>query len=48
MLKPFDEQDAETLRLLGFTISVTHDGERAVVEGKSKIEIWRSSEDQVY
>lgn len=28
MLKPFDEQDTETLRLLGFTIRVMHNGEQ--------------------
>ena len=32
-LKPFDEQDEEALRTLGFTISVTRDGEFAMVKG---------------
>ena len=42
MLAPFDEQDQEGLRFLGFTISVTRNGERAVVTGEMKVEIYRS------
>lgn len=44
---PFDEQDQEALRILGFTIVVDPDGEGAVVKGETKIEIYRHGEDRL-
>jgi hypothetical protein len=43
-LTPFDEQDTEALRILGFTVSVTRNSELAVLfMGERKIVIYRQS-----
>jgi hypothetical protein len=44
-LKPFEQLDTEALRILGFTISVTRDGELAAVKGEMKAEIYRSGDE---
>jgi hypothetical protein len=41
-LEPFDELDQAGLRVLGFTIDVTRDGELAFVAGQMQILLHRS------
>ena len=42
-LAPFDELDQAGLRVLGFTIDVTRDGELAFVAGQMQVLLHRSS-----
>ena len=41
-LEPFDELDQAGLRVLGFTIDVTRDGELAFVAGQMQVLLHRS------
>ena len=47
MLLKFDEQDQKALRILGFSIDNTPNGELAELRGEMKLEIWRSDNDQL-
>jgi hypothetical protein len=47
VLTPFNEQNTAHLSVLGFTISATRNGERALFTGESNIEITRSGDDQL-